>query len=62
MSLVNIALLIIVVGVLLWLVNTYVPMEATVNRILNGVVVGALVIWLLIHVLVPATKNGRLLP
>ena len=35
------------VGVLLWLVNTYIPMDAKINRILNIVVVIAVVIWLL---------------
>ena len=37
----------IVVGVLLWLVNTYIPMDAKINRILDIVVVIAVVIWLL---------------
>jgi len=38
---------IIVVGVLLWLVTTYVPMDATIKRILVAVVAIALVLWLL---------------
>jgi len=37
----------IVVGVLLWLVNRYIPMQATIKSILNGVVVIAVVLWLL---------------
>lgn len=36
-----------VVGVVLWLVNSYIPMEATVKKILNAVVVIVLVLWLL---------------
>jgi hypothetical protein len=36
-----------VVGVLLWLVNTYVPMDAKIKSILNAVVVIAVVLWLL---------------
>ncbi|MGA9118664.1 MAG: Thivi_2564 family membrane protein, partial [Bacteroidota bacterium] len=32
---------------LLWLVNNYIPMQATVKKILNAVVVIALVLWLL---------------
>jgi len=37
----------IVVGVLLWLVNTYIPMDGKIKNILNVVVVIAVVIWLL---------------
>jgi hypothetical protein len=37
----------IVVGVLLWLVNRYIPMQNTIKNILNAVVVIILVIWLL---------------
>jgi len=36
-----------VVGVLLWLVNRFIPMQATIKSILNGVVVIAVVLWLL---------------
>lgn len=43
----SIILTIIVVGVLLWLVTTYVPMDATIKKILLAVVVIALVLWLL---------------
>ncbi|MGB9426146.1 MAG: Thivi_2564 family membrane protein, partial [Methylocella sp.] len=41
----NVVIALIVVGVLLWLVNTYIPMDAKINRILNIVVVIAVVIW-----------------
>ena len=37
----------IVIGVLLWLVNAYVPMDAKIKNILNVVVVICVVIWLL---------------
>ncbi len=37
----------VVVGVLLWLVNRFVPMQATIKSIMNGVVVIAVVLWLL---------------
>ncbi len=47
MSLLSVALTLIVVGVLLWLVNTYIPMQSTIKRILNLVVVICVVIWLL---------------
>ena len=47
MSLLSIAIALIVVGVLLWLVNTYIPMDGKIKSILNAVVVIAVVIWLL---------------
>jgi hypothetical protein len=47
MSLVSLVIVLIVVGVLLWLVNTYIPMEGTIKSILNAVVVIAVVLWLL---------------
>jgi hypothetical protein len=37
----------IVVGVVLWLVNRFIPMQATIKSILNAVVVIAVVLWLL---------------
>jgi hypothetical protein len=43
----NIIIVLIVVGVLLWLVNTYIPMDSKIKSILNAVVVIAVVIWLL---------------
>lgn len=47
MDLLTIIVVIIVVGVLLWLVNSYIPMDGKIKQILNIVVVIALVIWLL---------------
>lgn len=47
MPLVQVVLVLIVVGVLLWLVNTYVPMAGPIKSILNAVVVIVVVIWLL---------------
>jgi len=45
--LINVVIVLMVVGVLLWLVNTYLPMDGKIKSILNGVVVIAVVIWLL---------------
>ena len=47
MSLLTIVVVLIVVGVLLWLVNTYIPMDSKIKSILNAVVVICVVIWLL---------------
>lgn len=43
----SIIIFIIVIGVLLWLVNTYLPMDPQIKNILNIVVIVALVLWLL---------------
>ena len=47
MSLIGVILTLVVVGVLLWLVNNYVPMDSEIKTILNVVVVVVVVIWLL---------------
>jgi hypothetical protein len=47
MPLINVVLTLIVVGVLLWLINTYIPMQSTIKSIINIVVVIAVVLWLL---------------
>ncbi|MES2798026.1 MAG: Thivi_2564 family membrane protein [Bacteroidota bacterium] len=47
MTLFNILIALIIAGVLLWLVNNFIPMDGKVKRILNIVVVIAIVIWLL---------------
>ena len=47
MPLMNVVITLIVVGVLLWLINTYIPMDGKIKRILNVVVVIAVVLWLL---------------
>jgi len=47
MPLLNIVIILIVVGVLLGLINRYIPMASSIKSILNGVVVIAVVIWLL---------------
>jgi len=47
MPILTILIVIVVVGVILWLVNSYIPMQRTIKNILNAVVVIILVIWLL---------------
>jgi hypothetical protein len=47
MPLLTVVLTLVVVGVVLWLINTYIPMQATIKKIMNIVVVIAVVIWLL---------------
>jgi len=47
MSLISILIVLIVVGILLWLVNTYIPLDGKIKQILNIVVIIAIVVWLL---------------
>jgi len=47
MSLVSLVVTLIVIGVLLWLVNAYIPMDGKIKKILNIVVVICVVLWLL---------------
>jgi hypothetical protein len=47
MSLIGLVVTLLVIGVLLWLVNTQVPMDATIKKIINIVVILCVVLWLL---------------
>ena len=47
MPLIQLVIVLIVVGVLLWLVNNFIPMDGKIKRILNIVVVIGVVLWLL---------------
>lgn len=47
MPLLYVVLVLIVVGVLLWLINRYIPMAGSIKTILNVVVIIAVIIWLL---------------
>jgi hypothetical protein len=47
MPLINLVIVLLVVGVLLWLVNSYIPMDRKIKNILNIVVVIVVVLWLL---------------
>lgn len=47
MPFINIIIVLIVVGVLLWLINTYLPMDGKIKSILNIVIVIAVILWLL---------------
>ena len=47
MDLIHLCLILIVVGVLLWLANAYIPMDAAIKKIMNAVVIIAVVLWLI---------------
>ncbi len=47
MPLIHLVVTLVVVGLILWLINSYIPMQATIKTILNVVVVIVVIIWLL---------------
>ncbi len=62
MPLINVVLTLIVVGVILWLINTYIPMQGTIKKILNIVVVIAVILWLLYGFGVISNSGGVHMP
>lgn len=46
-SLLSVIIVLVVVGVLMWIINTYVPMARPIKAILNVVVIVAVILWLL---------------
>lgn len=47
MSLISLIGTLVVIGIILWLINSFIPMQGTIKRILNAIVVICVVIWLL---------------
>jgi hypothetical protein len=47
MPLIQLVIVLVVVGLILWVINSYIPMQSTIKRILNVVVVIIVIIWLL---------------
>jgi hypothetical protein len=58
----GVVLVLVVVGVLLWLVNTYLPMQPPFKTLVNVVVVIAVVLWLLSAFGVLGSLTGARLP
>jgi hypothetical protein len=50
MPVIQLIIILVAIGVLMWAVNTYIPMEARIKQILNVVVAIAVVLWLLFDV------------
>ncbi|MGB6156961.1 MAG: Thivi_2564 family membrane protein, partial [Acidobacteriaceae bacterium] len=46
MPLMNVAITLVIVGVLLWLVNRFIPMQSNIKSILNGLVTIVVIVWL----------------
>jgi hypothetical protein len=60
MPLLQIVMVLIVVGVLLWLINRFIPMQGTIKSILNAVVIIVVVLWLLnVFGVLPSLSNIR---
>jgi hypothetical protein len=47
MPLITLVVTLVVVGLILWLINRYIPMDGTIKKILNAVVVIVVILWLL---------------
>lgn len=47
MSLISLVVMLMIVGILLWLINTYIPMDPKIKQIINVVVIICVVVWLL---------------
>ncbi|AEE53493.1 MAG TPA: hypothetical protein PLE32_17420 [Haliscomenobacter sp.] len=47
MTILNVLIVLVVVGLVLWLINNYIPMDAKIKSILNVVVLIVVVLWLL---------------
>jgi hypothetical protein len=47
MPLISLIVILLVVGVILWLINNYLPLDGNIKKILNAVVVIVVILWLL---------------
>ncbi len=63
MSLITIVIVLIVVGLLLWLVETYIPMNPTIKRIIDALVIIVVVLWLLqVFGVLGAAQSVKIVP
>ena len=47
MPLIQLVIVLVVIGVILWVINSYIPMQTTIKKILNAVVIIFVILWLL---------------
>lgn len=59
MTIIQLLIILIVIGVLLWLVNSFIPMDARIKQIFNVVVIIAVVLWLVVDFLLPIAGMGN---
>ncbi|MGB5733475.1 MAG: Thivi_2564 family membrane protein [Thiohalocapsa sp.] len=61
MPLITLVITLVVVGLILWLINNYIPMDGTIKKILNAVVVIVVILWLLsVFGLIPPMSQLRI--
>jgi len=61
MSLIHLIIVLVVVGLILWMINRYIPMEARIKSILNVVVIIVVILWLLsVFGILPAMSGIRI--
>ena len=61
MSILQVLIILIAAGVILWLANSYIPMDGKIKKILNVVVIIAVIFWLLsVFGVIDAMRNVRL--
>lgn len=58
MEILVILLVLVVVGVLLWLLNTYVPMDQKVKTIINVFIILVILVWLVVKFLMPLVREA----
>lgn len=56
-TIITLVIILVVVGVALWAINAFIPMDARIKQILNVIVVIAIVLWLLIEFLLPLARR-----
>lgn len=61
MSLLTLIVVLVVVGLLMWLINAFIPMEPRIKQLLNVVVIVFLVVWFLLQIVpgLPDLRIGR---
>lgn len=57
MPIVQILVILVVVGIVLWLIQ-FIPMDATIKRIISVIVIALVVLWLIVSVLLPMAGMG----
>jgi hypothetical protein len=62
MTLIQLIVLLVLIGVILWLVNTYIPMDAKIKQILNVAVVIIVILWLLAAIGLLPLLNRPIVP
>lgn len=61
MPLLTVLIVLVVIGVILWLINTYIPMDRKIKNILNAVAVIVVIVWLLqVFGLLDSLKNFKI--